>query len=82
MPQVNKRRISGKCGSGQFSVELPKDTYVMLNGGRHTELLVDTPAAAEIIRAIAESDDFRTRGQERRQLKKLASRIAGRYSGH
>ena len=70
---------------GEFVVRLPHDTELILNGhklGAAHRLLVDTPTAAEIIKAIAGSSAFEAHRNERRALKRLASRIAGRYSGH
>lgn len=70
---------------GEFLVRLPKDAEVVLNGHKQAHsyrLLVDTPTAAEIIRVIAELDAFKAYGDEKFQLRSLATKIAARFSGH
>lgn len=69
-----------------FLVGLPRGVDVVINRHNPTDgncrLLVDTPSAAEIIKALAESDAFKAKPREKAVLLRTASKIAGRYSGH
>ncbi len=70
---------------GEFLLQLHRNVGVVLrNHGPSSShrLLVDTPTAAEIILAIAESEAFEANGREKNELRALATKIAVRYSGH
>ena len=64
-------------------VTLPNGVYVIGTvGAGYTGLMMDTPNAAELIVAIANSVDLNATSEEKEVIKKTAQKIANRYSGH
>jgi len=64
-------------------VTLPNGIYVVGTvGAGYTGLMMDTPNAAELVVAIANSEDLNATPEEKELIKKTAQKIASRYSGH
>lgn len=74
------RKKDKGLGPDYFFVSLPPGVHIVT--GPQMRLIVDTPAAAEIIMAIADGDSFLARLEEKNALRGLGRQIAERYSGH